>query len=83
MVPASADGGVRSHLRVSAAFRVNSHDVVKRVALQIAEDASAARAKRILDIADAAERGEVKVTWLTGLSKEEQRERLFRKMPRS
>lgn len=39
------------------------------------------RLARIVDLADKAERGEVKVTRLTGLSKEERRQRLFGRMP--
>ncbi|WP_192499187.1 hypothetical protein [Skermanella pratensis] len=50
---------------------------------RIIDDAGVARARRILDAAARAERGGAKVTWLTGMSKEERRERLFGKMPRS
>jgi len=62
---------------------VCDRNVVEYVAAQIAGDANVSRANHILSIANAAERGEVKVTWVTGMSKEERRKRLFRKMPRS
>ncbi|UEM03876.1 hypothetical protein JL101_000050 [Skermanella rosea] len=50
---------------------------------RIVDDAGVVRARRILDAAAKAEGGDAKVTLLTGMSKEERRERLFGKMPRS
>lgn len=58
-------------------------DVVAQVVERIIDEAGVARARRILDAAARAERGGANVTWLTGMSKEERRERLFGKMPRS
>ena len=80
------DSGVRPHEGMFDGFEptlVCDRNVVEYVAAQIAGDADIRRVNYILSIADAAERGEVKVTWVTGMSKEERRERLFRKMPRS
>ena len=47
------------------------------------EDAQKSQAEHLLEIADAAEKGELKVTWLTKMPKEDRRKLLFRNIPQS